>query len=100
MLRNNLKAKILFSFALILPLVVVLSLFACWQLNNLDKTYGELFMVRIEKVKDAYGMQVNVLNMAYAAPRLPYLRDPGDLRRFSPLPQRSAGYSGQASGHR
>ncbi|MCL6447922.1 MAG: methyl-accepting chemotaxis protein [Armatimonadetes bacterium] len=67
MLKNNLKAKILFSFALILSLVVVLSLFACWQLNNLDKIYGDLFMVRIEKIKDAYEMQVNALNMAYAA---------------------------------
>jgi methyl-accepting chemotaxis protein len=67
MLKNNLKAKILFFFSLILSLVVVLSLFACWELNSIDKIYGDLFMVRIDKLKDAYDIEVNVLNMAYAA---------------------------------
>jgi methyl-accepting chemotaxis protein len=67
MFKKSLKAKIMLAFAAVLLCMLGLSLFASRELSSIDKIYGELFILRIEKIKDAYELHTRALSMAYAA---------------------------------
>ncbi|MGB9904813.1 MAG: hypothetical protein ACPLQO_09140, partial [Desulfotomaculales bacterium] len=48
MFKRSLKGKIMLAFAVVLLCMLGLSLFACREINNIEKIYGELFALRID----------------------------------------------------